>query len=86
MEGLQGADGELHPLQQAFLDRGALQCGFCTAGFLMTAMALLARDADPDEDTIRQELHGNICRCTGYLPIIAAIQDAARVLRERSQA
>jgi aerobic-type carbon monoxide dehydrogenase small subunit (CoxS/CutS family) len=74
---------ELHPLQQAFVARGALQCGFCTAGFLMTASALLARDPDPSEETIRDELHGNICRCTGYLPIIAAIQDAARVMRDQ---
>jgi aerobic carbon-monoxide dehydrogenase small subunit len=76
VEGL-AADGELHPLQRAFVEHGALQCGFCTPGMLMTATALLARDPDPDEATIRHELHGNICRCTGYLPIVEAIRSAA---------
>jgi aerobic carbon-monoxide dehydrogenase small subunit len=80
VEGLGGADG-LHPLQRAFLAEGALQCGFCTPGMLMTAAGLLARDPDPDEETIRHELHGNICRCTGYVPIVAAIQAAAREVR-----
>ena len=81
VEGLAGSDGELDPLQRAFLDHGAFQCGFCTPGMLLTAKALLARDPDPSEETIRDELHGNICRCTGYVPIVEAIQAAARELR-----
>jgi carbon-monoxide dehydrogenase small subunit len=80
VEGLAGADGALGPLQRAFVEHGAFQCGFCTPGMLMTATALLARDPDPDEATIREELHGNICRCTGYVPIVEAIQAAAREL------
>ncbi len=79
VEGL--ARGEtLHPLQQAFLDHGALQCGYCTPGFLMTATALLAEQPRPDAETIREYLAGNICRCTGYKPIVEAIQQAAEVL------
>jgi aerobic-type carbon monoxide dehydrogenase small subunit (CoxS/CutS family) len=81
VEGLAGGDGELHPLQRAFVEHGALQCGYCTPGMLMTAAALLARDPDPDDATIRHELRGNICRCTGYLPIIAAIRAAATEMR-----
>jgi aerobic-type carbon monoxide dehydrogenase small subunit (CoxS/CutS family) len=81
VEGLAGADGSLDPLQRAFVEHGAFQCGFCTPGMLLTAKALLARDPDPDEATIREELHGNICRCTGYVPIVEAIQAAARELR-----
>jgi aerobic carbon-monoxide dehydrogenase small subunit len=81
VEGLAAADGTLSPLQQAFVDHGAFQCGFCTPGMLLTATALLARDPDPDEATIREELHGNICRCTGYVPIVEAIQAAAQELR-----
>jgi carbon-monoxide dehydrogenase small subunit len=84
VEGLSGPAGELHPLQRAFVEHGALQCGFCTPGMLLTAAALLARDPDPDEVTIRHELHGNICRCTGYAPIVTAIGAAARELRERT--
>jgi carbon-monoxide dehydrogenase small subunit len=81
VEGLARDDGELDPLQRAFVEHGAFQCGFCTPGMLLTAKALLARDPDPDEATIREELHGNICRCTGYVPIVEAIQAAARELR-----
>jgi len=82
VEGLAGRDGELHPLQRAFVEHGALQCGFCTPGMLLTAVALLARSPDPDEAAIRDELHGNLCRCTGYVSIVAAIQAAALELRE----
>jgi carbon-monoxide dehydrogenase small subunit len=79
IEGLAGDDGALHPLQEAFAAHYALQCGFCTAGLLMTADALL-RDACPEElseETIRSELSGNICRCTGYEPIVAAVRSVA---------
>lgn len=83
VEGL--ADGDtMHPLQRAFVARFALQCGFCTPGFLMMSKSLLARNADPSEHEIREYLDGNICRCTGYRPIVDAVQDAARELRETS--
>ena len=77
VEGL--AQGEkLHPLQQAFQDRHALQCGFCTPGFLMTAYALLNENPEPTEEEAREGISGNICRCTGYQPIIEAILQASR--------
>jgi aerobic-type carbon monoxide dehydrogenase small subunit (CoxS/CutS family) len=80
VEGL-GRHGKLHPLQQSFVDNFALQCGFCTPGFLMMAKALLARNPDPSEEDVKEYLDGNICRCTGYEPIVAAVLDAARRLR-----
>lgn len=70
-------DGKLHPVQAAFQEHHGLQCGFCTPGMIMTAVDLLARHAQPDEATIRRELEGNFCRCTGYLNIIKAIQAAS---------
>lgn len=73
VEGLAEPGAELSPLQQAFTDHHALQCGFCTAGFLMTADALLRRHPDASEQEIRTELAGNLCRCTGYEPIVAAV-------------
>ncbi len=77
VEGL--AQGEqLHPLQRAFQDRHALQCGFCTPGFLMTAYALLKENPEPTEEETREGISGNICRCTGYQPIIEAILQASR--------
>ena len=80
VEGLAGRD-ELHPLQQAFLEGGGIQCGFCTPGMLISAAALLATDPDPSEDAIRDALAGNLCRCTGYQPIIHAVQRAAAEMR-----
>ena len=76
VEGL-AADGDLHPVQQAFLDTGAVQCGFCTPGMIVAAHALLAGNADPDELTVREELSGNLCRCTGYQKILDAVNLAA---------
>jgi carbon-monoxide dehydrogenase small subunit len=73
IEGL-GRNGQLHPVQAAFQEHHALQCGFCTPGMIMTAVDMLARHRNPDEATIRHELEGNICRCTGYLNIIKAIR------------
>jgi aerobic-type carbon monoxide dehydrogenase small subunit (CoxS/CutS family) len=70
----------LHPLQQAFLEHGAVQCGFCTPGMLMSATALLAANADPTEDEIRAGLSGNLCRCTGYVGIVAAVRAVAAEL------
>ena len=75
IEGL--AEGErLHPLQQAFVDHGAVQCGFCTPGLVMAVEDLLARDADPDDLTVREAVSGNLCRCTGYGRVLAAIERA----------
>jgi carbon-monoxide dehydrogenase small subunit len=76
VEGLAG-DGELTPLQQAFSDAHALQCGYCTPGMLMSAKYLLERNPAPSEDEIRKAIQGNICRCTGYVNIVEAIQKAA---------
>jgi aerobic carbon-monoxide dehydrogenase small subunit len=76
VEGL--AQGEtLHPLQQAFHEHHALQCGFCTPGFLMTAYAFLQETTNPTEDQVREAISGNICRCTGYTPIVQAILQAS---------
>ena len=77
IEGLAGEDGQLHPLQQAFLDQGGVQCGFCTPGMLISAKALLDRNPSPDEDEIRLALSGNLCRCTGYSGIVRAVQAAS---------
>jgi carbon-monoxide dehydrogenase small subunit len=76
--------GELHPLQEKFLEHAALQCGVCTPGFLMAAKDLLARNPDPTEEQIRFGLAGNLCRCTGYDKIVRAVQDAAKVMRAAS--
>jgi carbon-monoxide dehydrogenase small subunit len=80
IEGL-GANGGLHPLQQAFWDKHGLQCGFCTPGMIMTAVDLLAANPDTSEAEIRHAIEGNLCRCTGYQNIVAAIQSAAATLR-----
>src|SRR3972149_1822277 len=84
VEGL-ARGNELHPLQKAFHERHALQCGFCTPGFLMTAFAFLKETPTPTEAQVREAIAGNICRCTGYLPIIQAILEAAPVMRTFSQ-
>ncbi|MDI3298768.1 MAG: (2Fe-2S)-binding protein [Bacillota bacterium] len=86
VEGLAGPEGQLHPVQQAFLEHHALQCGFCTPGFLMTAVAFLEENPEPDEPSIREALSGNICRCTGYQPIVEAVADAAGRLRAPARA
>jgi aerobic carbon-monoxide dehydrogenase small subunit len=81
VEGL--ADGEtLHPLQESFLDHEAVHCGFCTPGMLMGAKELLDENPDPDEREIRLSISGNLCRCTGYVQIVDAIQDAAKRIRQ----
>jgi carbon-monoxide dehydrogenase small subunit len=71
-------DGELHPLQRAFHENHALQCGYCTPGMIMAALDLLRDNPDPSEDEIRHGLEGNLCRCTGYQNIVRAVQQAAR--------
>jgi len=76
IEGL-AEDGGLHPIQEAYLDEGAVQCGFCTPGFIMATKALLDENPEPTEQEIREYLNGNICRCTGYVNIVKAVQTAA---------
>jgi len=80
IEGL--SDGtELHPIQQSYLDEGAVQCGFCTPGFIMTTKALLEETPSPSETEIRRYLNGNLCRCTGYVNIVKAVQAAAEQMK-----
>ena len=80
------AEGEkLHPLQEAFAKHGALQCGFCTPGFLMTALEFIEHHADPGDEEVRLALSGNICRCTGYQPIVQAVKAAAAARHEKSK-
>jgi len=80
VEGLEQG-GKLHPMQEAFTEKHALQCGFCTPGMLMTTSALLERNKNPSELEIRQAISGNLCRCTGYLNIVKAVQHAAEKMR-----
>jgi aerobic-type carbon monoxide dehydrogenase small subunit (CoxS/CutS family) len=78
VEGLREKDGQLDLLQQSFIDHGAVQCGFCTPGMLMSAKAFLNRNPNPSESDIRMGISGNICRCTGYTKIVDAIMDVAK--------
>lgn len=75
------SDGELHPLQESFHEEHGLQCGYCTAGMVMTALDLLRQEPDPDEDEIRHALEGNLCRCTGYQNIINSVESAIDKMR-----
>jgi carbon-monoxide dehydrogenase small subunit len=77
VEGLAGADGTLHPVQRAFHEQHALQCGFCTPGMIMSAVDLLKQNPNPSEAEIREGMSGNLCRCTGYQNIVRAVQAAA---------
>jgi carbon-monoxide dehydrogenase small subunit len=86
VEGLANPDGTLNALQQAFRECHALQCGFCTPGMLMTLTELLGETDDPSEEEIREAITGNLCRCTGYQPIVAAALLAAKRLRESKAA
>lgn len=79
IEGL-ASGRQLHPLQEAFVTYGALQCGFCTPGMIMSAKALLDSNPEPTEDEIRKAISGNICRCTGYVKIVQAIREAAKAM------
>ena len=80
IEGMVGSSGELHPIQQAFVEQGAVQCGFCTPGMIMSSRALLDENPNPTEDEIRHALAGNLCRCTGYTQIIEAVEAAREAL------
>jgi aerobic carbon-monoxide dehydrogenase small subunit len=81
VEGL-AKDGDLHPIQQGFWEMHGLQCGYCTPGMMMTSCALLTRNPSPSEADIRQAISGNLCRCTGYVNIVKAVQFAAEKLRQ----
>lgn len=78
IEGVSKPDGRLHPLQENFLEHGAIQCGFCTPGMIMMGKALLDENPRPTEDQIREYIRGNICRCTGYTQIVKAIQECSK--------
>ena len=81
IEGLGGADGSMHPIQQALYDAGAVQCGYCIPGMVLSAKALLDRNPDPSSESIRKALSGNLCRCTGYTKIEAGVKLAAERMR-----
>ena len=81
IEGL-AVNGKLHPIQQAFIDAGAVQCGFCTPGMVLVSKALLDKNPNPTEEEIKEQIGGNLCRCTGYVKIIEAIRLAAERMRE----
>jgi carbon-monoxide dehydrogenase small subunit len=85
IEGVAGPEGELHPVQLAFIEAGAVQCGFCTPGMIISAIGLLSRNPDPSEKEIRSMLDGQICRCTGYVKIVDAIRLASGRMQETLQ-
>ena len=82
-EGLLGPKGELHPVQQAFIDEGAIQCGFCTPGMILSVVDLLRRHPEPTDVQIRVGLSGDLCRCTGYTGIFRAVRKAAALMKEQ---
>jgi carbon-monoxide dehydrogenase small subunit len=83
-EGLIGPDGTPHPIQQAFIDEGAIQCGFCTPGMILASYALLRENPHPSDDEIKQYLSGNLCRCTGYEGIFRAVRRASAMLKNEN--
>jgi len=83
VESLVREDGSLHPLQQAFSDNHALQCGFCTPGFMMTLVDFLQENSNPSEGEIREAISGNLCRCTGYANIVKAVEQASQALAKQ---
>ncbi len=86
IEGLADKDGNLNPVQSAFIDNFAIECGFCSPGMIMSCVALLSENPDPTEEEIRDAIRGNLCRCTGYKQIVIAVEDAARRMREAIRA
>ncbi|MDC7219432.1 MAG: (2Fe-2S)-binding protein [Spirochaetales bacterium] len=85
IEGMSDEEGNIHPLQQSFLDHGAIQCGFCTPAMVLTAHAFLLKNSSPSRDEIRKAIKPNLCRCTGYQQIIDAVEAAAAFYRSDSQ-
>lgn len=85
VEGLVDKTNRLHPIQEAFLEKAGVQCGFCTPGMIMSAKALLDANPDPSEDEIRHAIAGNMCRCTGYVQIVESVRHAAELLSGRSK-
>lgn len=83
IEGIANPDGSLHPLQESFLDHGAVQCGFCTPGMILSSKALIDRNPTPTREEIKTAISGNACRCTGYVNILAAVEDYAKALAEK---
>jgi aerobic carbon-monoxide dehydrogenase small subunit len=86
IEGVAGSDGTLHPMQKAFHEMHALQCGFCTPGMILASIDLLKENPDPSEDEVREGIEGNLCRCTGYQNIVRAVQAAAGEMRGEAAA
>jgi len=85
IEGLVGEGGKLHPIQEAFVEKGGIQCGFCSPGMILSTKALLDENPVPSDDAIRKGISGNLCRCTGYVQIIDSIKDAATRLTNQGQ-
>ena len=85
LEGLENPDGTLNPIQQAYVDKGAIQCGFCTPGMIIATKALLDENPRPSRQEIRQGLAGNLCRCTGYNMIVDAVEEAAKQLGAKGE-
>jgi len=85
VEGVQ-QNGELHPLQQSMIEKGGIQCGFCTPGMVMNSLALLRENPQPTETEVRQALSGNLCRCTGYAKIVEAVLDAGKTMTNSKEA
>lgn len=83
IEGLKGKNGELHPLQEAFIEAGAVQCGYCIPGMILSAEALLQNNPHPTEDLIKEAISGNLCRCTGYRQIIDAVKIASKKIARK---
>jgi carbon-monoxide dehydrogenase small subunit len=86
IEGMQGADGSLHPIQRAFWENHGLQCGYCTPGMVMQAAWLLRENPDPTDEEIRLGISGNLCRCTGYQNIVKSIEEASKAMRNEGKA
>ncbi len=84
IEGIESKGGELHPIQQAYIDKGAVQCGYCTPGMIIATKSLLDHNPTPTRDDIKHGLAGNLCRCTGYIKIVDAVEQAASVLQKNS--
>jgi len=85
IEGLIGENNRMHPIQEAFVEHGGVQCGFCTPGMIMSAYALLEENPDPSEEEIRRGISGNLCRCTGYVQIVESIKAASEKIKEKEE-